>query len=654
MAKNTLRWTHAGPAREVGIEVPPVSIGNCSYGLAFDEKQGKTIYVREMDYGSGEVWSFDGDKTWQRVPGKKVSLDGDERHSYFDPIRGAVVVWGTTFNDDDDDYRQIPEAAVIDAHGVRKLKLKGEAPRLEPADGSDVENDVGYALAFDRDRGIAVCFSRRGVWELDADDTWQARSNGEGMIKQEWSNNAGGAYDAIHKRCVFFLQEGEDYKHEFFSWDGETLAKLPRKGLPNLNDDSFESVLMLVSHPKLGVVAHVGSRGMFALGKDAWKKLPEAKNPPPLMTGRFADCRPHMTYDSQRDLFIVGPGMHEGDPGGGDPQRVFFVLRDGAWERQGEVLRPSELEGINGRIYHSVIDSTWYATGANSLRTMVWSDEGWRELVDENACAALLKSGGFIGATTSTPAGLVAVSTHGSVFLLENKGRRASWKQLAGPSPLFKMRNGFVLVHDPSLNRLVLWGGATGSRRVNTTLLFDGTRWTGAKTSPKPKDFDSNNHLEFAAAFDTTLSRVVRFGPTEVAVLEGEVWQTLKPKGYQDLVGHRIWEHLPVHDPITGETLIVNMSGIVSRFDLDRCTELARIEFPKEAQEAELVSAPLYFAANSVFSPETRSIESQFKDDQLARNSLDLSRVFEAAKKLGPRKLLDVPATKKASSARAT
>jgi hypothetical protein len=621
--------------------VPPVSIGNYGYALVWDEHREALVYVRTKEYGGEiEVWSDSG-SGWELAKGKPVSQEGDERHGYYDPTRKAVLVWSTHF--DMESKRHLPDALVVDASGAKPLATAGDAPLIEPED-EDVSTDIGCALTFDRAREVAVCFTRRGVWELDANGAWKKAADAKGVYVENWHNDAGAVFDPVRKRTVFWFQEGEDYEYLFVAWDGAKLSKVPSKGLPDLCTGLFDPCAMFTSHPEHGVVCWVGGdRGMFAFDGNAWKALPETQNPPPLMHGRFANGRPHIAHISG-DRFVVGPGFHEGDEGGGEAQQVFYVLADRAWEKQGAVARPSELVELDSnRRLHAFSGASWHATSASSLGTMTWSESGWKKLASGES------PGGPLADVAGTPEGLVAVTRKGAVARLEGE----KWKTLSKPSADFGERTSFVLAFDAAQGRLVAWGGDVKGRKSNDTFFFDGKKWARVKApSPVPRDHDKKK-VEFVdqvALFDTALGRVVRFGFFEVAVLDGDVWTPHAPKGYTDLGGTHDWNHFPCHDPKTGETLLVNFDeGRVTRFDLGQCVEVAKLEYPAELAEKterEHESIAHLFAHDAVFDPVSRTLESQHADDKWGRYSLDLGPVFDAAAKLGPRKL---PAAQPAS-----
>ena len=636
----TLKWTHAGPTRQTSMKVPGVSLGLDDDTLVFDEKRKKVLYLFEGDDPRElEAWMFDG-RAWERSPGKSTTIAGENHHrqSYFDPTRGGVVVWGVEYVHELKRY--VPTAVIADESGVRELVTTGDIPLLEPEDDEDfyVSHSFALAMTFDRKRDVAVCLTRRGIWELDAKGAWKKRSDGAGLIPQEWRDDGGGVFDPLRNTCLLWVHgsHDDDDQHLFFDWNGDTLTRLAMTGLPKDSCSRFSDAYVdFAPHPKHGVVAFVSAVGLFAFDGKRWTALPKTNNLPP----RRSDT--NFAYDPARDLYVQGPGEHEEDPGAFGVQRVFYVLRDGTWEEQGVVVRPSVFEKMSHAM-HGAMGSNWYAVGHN-LRTLAWEKDAWREVIDEKRGAAMCPKGDYMRGMTATPDGLVAVTSRGSVLSFAGK----TWKLVGQRSPLWKDRSHFTLGYDEGANRLVAWGGEVKHRKSNDTFFFDGKKWTQAKApSPQPKDF-KDNFVYFAMTYDHALGRLVRFGMSDVAVLEGDVWKSFTPKSYRELGGQDARQHLPAHDRATGETLLINLeSGRVARFDLAECKEVGVFAFPADVvadAARKKGSGSYHLRDNIVFVPETRTLEAQHDKDAAGRYSISLAAAFEAAKNIGPRKLLGAP-----------
>jgi hypothetical protein len=631
-----LHWHHVGPARPQGTAVPPIPSGNYDYALVYDAKRERIVYIVTVEaWQCVQTWSWDGQR-WEHddvePPEEGGALTENECHAYFDSRRGAVVL-GSIEHDRDKD-RYVPTLVVVDATGARALPIAGEPPVIEPPseDTYFPSSQFGWVAAFDEARGVGVCFTRNGIWEI-VDDTWVKRCDRPDAMPPDWHAGGGSAWDPIQKRCVMWIQErGNNYEYRFWTWDGTTCTAISNAGLP---DFEREATGLFVAHPRHGIVCSAGPHGMFLLDGDAWKQLPEAANPPPLMEPRGQNGAAQMAYDPKRAAFVIGPGYHGNDPGG-DAQQVFFVMRDSAWEQYGVVAKRSEIERLGDEQHAAVVGGIWYAVHKRERELWKWTSDGWQCVVDKAAGDLPRDRMGAVAAGDT----LYAVTQKGAVYRLAGTG----WETVAeGVSTTFKEREEFQLVHDGT--RLVAWGGKVNNRKQNDTLIFDGKSWTpNKKTSPKPADFTMPKYewVDFATIFDTTLGTLVRFGHKEVAVLQGQVWTPFTPDRYSTLCGPRSWQHLPAHDPVTGETLVVDFeAGHVVRFDLDRCKVVATLVWGELETIAKNFNTVLPRAYRHVFDPTTRTIQSQHPEDKWARYALDLGPVFDAVK--APRKKLELP-----------
>ena len=632
-----LHWHHVGPARPQGSEVPPIAKGNYDYALLYDAKRERIVYICPTEYHQPvHTWSWDGER-WEHddveLPEEGGSLTSDECHAYFDTRRGAVVLG--SIEHVREIKRYVPTLVVVDASGPRTLQIAGEAPLIEPQDDDDTffpSSQVGWIAAYDEARGVGVCCTRNGIWEI-VDETWVKRCARPEAVAPDWHASPGSAWDPVGKRCVMWIQErGEDYGYRLWTWDGTTCTAISTDGLPDFEREAYA---LFVAHPRHGIVCSAGPHGMFALDGNAWRKLPEATNPPPFIGPRGQTGGSHLAYDPKRAAFVVGPGYHDGDPGGSDAQDVFYVMRDGAWEQHGAVAKYAEIHALSDNYKPAVVGGTWYALHHRELETWKWTDGGWACVVDK-------KTGDLpsdrLGAVAAGDA-LYAVTQKGAVYRLADD----RWEQVAGASTAFKEREEFQLAHDGT--RLVAWGGKVNNRKQNDTLVFEDGVWKAfKKASPKPADFNPPKYetVDFVTIFDA--GTLVRFGHQEVAVLQGEVWTPYTPKGYATLCGRRDFNHLPAHDPVSGETLLIDFEqGHVVRFDLGACTVIAKLVWGPLEEDAKKFDTHLHRAYRHVFDPVTRSLQSQHPEDKWARYALDLVPAFEAAKAKGPRTKVEMP-----------
>lgn len=639
---SSLAWTQFGPPRATSIAVPPTPSLIDWYVLDYDDAKRQVVYLcaPDDDQRGLALYGFDG-AAWSELTTKRIALAGSHLEGGgYDSSREAVIGW--SFEHDYETKRRRPHGVTIADGKGAPLATRGDDPIVEPEGDDDIGTFDKHGLfAFDRARKVWVCLTRRGVWELGADGAWSTKSTDHALVPKEWSNKSGeGTYDPVGRRAVFTIQDGDD-EIVLLAWDGAKLEKLPMDGLPKLtfgfNDPNAQST----GHAAHGLVLHAGGGRLFKLGASGWEALAPTTEPPPNMEGA---C---LTHDPERDLLILGPGKHEG-AGGSNRNDVFFALRGGAWERQGVAVVHSPIKSAsygNCRLAH--VGGVWYATGTHSLRTWKWIDGAWKEIVDKKEGE---KIGGWeilklIGADR-----LYAVMASGAVFALEAD----QWKAVGKKDPAFKGRTDFALAVDAT-GRLVVWGGEAKGRKLNDTLFFEQNKWRVAKkASPQPADFKHGNKDSMWVGtnmiFDTTIGALVRFGYEAVFVLqEDETWKPHVPKGYKASISERAWGHVPVHDPATGETLLIDFAGDerktmdaparLVRFDLGGCEVLATIDYPKEIARKRQHDAAAYHALNQSFSYDstTQSLVAQVLEDAAGTYQLPLGEWFARAKARGAR-----------------
>jgi len=237
----------------------------------------------------------------------------------------------------------------------------------------------------------------------------------------------------------------------------------------------------------------------------------------------------------------------------------------------------------------------------------------------------------------------LAVLTDGVICRFDG----SSWTRTDETIPDFKERTDFGIARVGDTERLVVWGGEVKNRKSNDTFFRDdeGGWRKHEKASPRPKDFGSKHYVDFDLFWDSTLERVVRLGWEECFTLEGEVWKAWEPKDYQSCAGASRYEHLPVHDPKTGETLLVNLvTRTAIRFDLDGCARVATLELPDDEIGPERQHDRATWSKlndDLWYEPESRTLRAQFAEDLWAQYAWDLSSAFEAAAELGERRTLD-------------
>ena len=157
-------WQHVGPAREQSAFVPPISVGNYSYALAYDATRAVTVYAHARDYGHKNDWyTWDG-TAWTKAKGKAPGVDS-ETHSFYDASRGGIGVWVVGEDYDYELERTVPHGMITTASGAAKIKTKGAAPIIE-ADSEETfftSNEVCVAMTYDAGRDVTVCLTRREI-----------------------------------------------------------------------------------------------------------------------------------------------------------------------------------------------------------------------------------------------------------------------------------------------------------------------------------------------------------------------------------------------------------------------------------------------------------------------------------------------------------
>lgn len=627
-------WARVGPERPPRIELPPVPMRLNGYVMDFDETIGEIVFLTGAGYeGFGEAWSWNGSR-WKQRHAQKISLEGEGYHrGYYDPSRGGMVAFRFGYDYGSETHR--PKMILVTADGSREVITRGEHPI-----GPEGFNDVRGAFGYDRSRGVGVCVTHQGVWELDADDAWRKRATlTEKDVAQEWKDDCGSVWDPVRQKLVFWIYESDEYTHVFYEWDGETFTALPLTGLPleknglrEFHIGLFNPSANIAGHAEHGVVLVDGSH-FWRFDGTRWSSLDAESPPPRLQKGRLA-------YDPKRDALVLGPGYHEGDGGGRDMQQLFYELRDGVWSSIGVKMEDSPVEDLYGKHLYFTCREAPYVVTIRGLQTYGWRDGAWTEVVEEKKGDSIVgkaRVGGVIGMGDHA----LAVLTNGTICRFDGM----KWTKTEESIPGFKERTDFTLTRVGDTQRLVLWGGAVKNRKSNDTFFRDDERtWRKhRKASPRPKDFahEHGPYVDFDAVWDSTLDRVVRLGWDECFTLEDEIWKAWTPVHYQRLAGSRTREHFPVHDPTTGETLLINLEEeTVVRFDLKRCVQVATLGLPHDeiGPERQHDSATWSKLEDDLwYEPWSRTLRAQFKEDKWAQYAWDLGPAFEAAAAMGER-----------------
>ncbi len=611
----SLRFEAFGPARARTPFVPPPGMRLQEYVLAYDEGRRGTIYIAAHDHGAafGDAYLFDG-KSWVQVAKGASSFATTQKlGGFYDEARAGVATWN--FEHDYEKHRYVAKGLLFDVrNGLSPIEARGNDPIAEH-EGESTTGTFDYMGLFAPDprRAVTTCLTRRGVWELDADAVWRKRIEHDASFPRAWDDDGAGAtFDPVRRRAVFWLYTREPREYAFFAWDGKTLERMSTSGLPmkNLHIGLFDPAALIASHPEHGIVLCASEHGMFAFAGDRWKTLPAPKGdtPPRMKNGR-------MVFDANVGGFVVGPGYHEGDPGGQDQQRVFYVERKGTWERMGVRALPSLLAELSPAVHHVNSRGVWYAIAAD-LRTLRWHDADFADVAPKIDLA-----GERVIAATDARGTPMALTNRGALWAFEEN----AWTQRHAALPSFGDRAASSIAWDIAGERLVAFS-------AGETFFFARGAWTKAKTRD---GVGSAKDDDVRLLYDGALGRVVRFAADGVALLEGDTWSHVTPKHYAKLCGPRLWEHFPAHDAKTGETVLVNLERrAVVRFDVAGCEDVATIELPED------VTAPS-IRETLAFERSTRLLHAQNPQRSSQRLALDLGHAFDDARALGRR---DVPA----------
>lgn len=618
-------WTRLGPRRPDAPTLPPRSCDLAGYVLAYDETLEALVYVcGPSDSGFGEAWRCEGGD-WDRYQTEQLPMPGEESvGGYYDARRRGVVLHRFAYDHELGAHR--PWSALVSASGIVRLETHGDLPV------SDIEPFAHpSAVAYDRKRDRGMCLTPDGLWELDPDGAWARVADAVGALLSPWKGLAGGAWDARRERVVFWFFETSTLEHAFFAWDGEALSRLTTRGLPadELHVGMYEPSACIAAHPEHGIVLVDGAQ-MFALGEDRWERLPDPRTPAPRLVGG------RMCFDAKRRVLVLGPGHHEDDVDGRPPQQVFFELQRGRWRAAGTLAEDSPIHTLFAPRRYFVMSGQSFVTRQSELETWVWRDDGWHQVVDEDDGVESVESE-RLAALASSGEHALALTRRGRVFVFDGH----AWRE-SGTVPEFGERHDVALALEGE--RAVAWGGQVDGRPTNHTFIYAEGSWKKVRrSSPRPTDFALLREgvaLVSAMYWDSALERFVRLGAREVFTLEGQRWEPLVPEEYETLGGRRTWERLPAHDPVTGETLLVDLSAQrLVRFDLRVCATVGEFTLPAELADPSDPKALPWAAIREDlwFDATTRRLHAQHVEDKWGRYAWDLSSAFEAARALGPR-----------------
>ena len=653
-----LTFISHGPPRPGSGVVPPPPINSANYFLAFDARREQLVYAFSHDYHQfGHAWGFDG-QSWSPFSERAYRLGScaQDWSGGYDPERGGVVGW--SFDGD------VPIGVVIGPDSLsvlapagaftdysddpfERIEVSGELPAFRDDSQWD---DLRGIFGIDRGRRVTACLTEVGIWELGADNRWRERATvAPGTLPEEASGDrsffgggAGAVYDSQRERLIFWINDGDANDYWFFSWDGAELTRMSAGGIPG---DAYEHFgnqgAVIGEHPTHGVVLYAGAGRMFTPGDGGWIAVDAGANPP------AASKATSLAADPIRDLVVIGPGKFApSDHDEGGDQHAFYVCAGGRWQRSGKLSGTSMLAAIKssgGWPVMACAGGEVFAVGwRQTLHTARWSEsDGWAELVSEedgDAIFAAHAEGNRIAVFEGFGDKLHALAADGALFVLDG----AAWRCVAGGPEGFGIRSEVQVAWDRAGDRLVVFGGEINDRKSADTFAFAGGRWTRiGEGAPRPADYrfnvdDDGFSVELELGYDTALERVVRYGFAEVAVLEDDAWRIVPIDRYQALASPR--DRMTVHDPLTGETLMINVdTRQIVRIDVAGCEIVGSWTDPEDPGDVE--SHDRFPFRDRVFDPATRRLLVHSDEDRWGTFALDLGPAFEAAAALGPRTL---------------
>jgi hypothetical protein len=269
------------------------------FGLAFDEKQGKTVLAGGAAFKNGamvqydDYWAWDGHK-WTSAGATGVQIMG--HRLVYDSKAGRVQMFGGILGAG----QPCGDLRVW----VREQWITlSSTPEMAAADPG---------LAFDSSRGVLVAFltdektGKSATWEWDG-KAWKQTSR-EGPVGRVFASMT---YDRLHAKVLLFGGTTGDNHFETDTWqyaDGKW-ARLDVTGPTGRRAPG------LAFDDKLGlVILHGGMLSSFNWAADtwswdgkAWTKLSE--NGP--------DLEGSMVYDKTRDRMVVVGGRTHENPGEG-------------------------------------------------------------------------------------------------------------------------------------------------------------------------------------------------------------------------------------------------------------------------------------------------------------------------------------------------
>jgi hypothetical protein len=536
---SSTNWTRVAPLAR-SIELPDLPKRIDDYVLAYDDNLQKLVYATSPDHHQwGHAWTWDG-AAWSALSTKTARV-GSAQQAWTgdcDPARKCVVAW--TFDGYGARSAAIGVALLGDAdggvavlaprdhrlfgdHEPRRIVLDGEPPH--GADDNGGWEHLGGVFGVDHERGVTVCVTRAGIWEL-AGTRWSRCADVDlRLVPNDVDGNrafggggAGAVWDERRRALLFWFYDMANEKLVVLAWDAtnKALSLVDAGGLPDEIHRRFggRASFGVGGDRARGLVVYVAPK-LFALGARGFDPIaaPDENAPPRAFAARIA---------AFRGSVVIGP--HKTDI----EQRTFHFLDDEhGWSKQGTSVKKSVLAGLSsGYVGFAKARDGLYAVGLY-LNTVRLDDAGvWREIVDVKSADEQRDEQRVQLVLPAFGGALFAVLGDGAVLRLDGN----AWTRVTKSSP--ELDFFFPLgAFDEQRNQIVVWGSSKKSGgRKNDTFLFDGSAWKKAKKAAKPADSDDKD-AHFDVYWDPRAARVTRLGKSEIAWWDGAQWNGKKLQG---------------------------------------------------------------------------------------------------------------------------
>jgi hypothetical protein len=460
---------------------------------AYDAARGVTVLYGGYDSTPrDDMWQWDG-TAWTELhpahrPGTRMSSS-----MVYDRARQRVLLFGgdTGFGATNDlwSWDGNDWSSITTAHSPQAYNAKG--------------------LVYDSARDRVVLFGSTsagaygGTWEFDGTDWTQAP-----FVLPNWpitSDNLMLAYDEVAGNTAYFYWYGST--QVMWRWNGTAWTAQNGTGFPNVNRarlifDPVRARLLLVSGWPQGITPPAT---MHAWNPASANWLTLASDGP---IGAHATC-----YDSARDRIVVVGGTAWGTPA----DSSVWEWDGTAWLRR--TYAPPKIRE-QSLLVHDIAHDRLILYGRRSeADTWVRSQGNWQLVVPAPISYTTTHPGTINGIQ------LVHDEARDQTLLLAGDSGFAFWR-LAGNqwlpitagTPSSRQNPG--VVYDRARQRVVLFGGASGTTKRNDLWTWNGTAWTQLFPvhSPHPRDNPG-------IAYDPLRDRIVVLGGGQESGLPTDTWE---------------------------------------------------------------------------------------------------------------------------------